>query len=76
MHLIGLDVGKLALRGRSQRAKRDGDDGENGNPGTYDANAHDRTFSGLGHDIERVIQSAPFDSVMDPLKSYQLGKHV
>ena len=55
MDLIGLDVGELALRGQSQRAQRGGNDEEDGNPGTHDAVAHDRTLSGR----KATTRSAP-----------------
>src|SRR5271166_3170483 len=76
MDLIGLDVRKLALRSHGQRAKRDGNDGENGNPGTYDADAHDRTLSGWqGHEARRAMQSAPCKHVMAPPLSYKISSH-
>ena len=68
MDLVCLYVGQLALRGYGQRAKRNADNDEDGNPGTYDADTHDRTLSASGP--RRKARQWP-----GPLKSYLSGRH-
>jgi hypothetical protein len=69
--LIGLDVGQLALRGQAQRAERDGHERQDGNPGTYDADAHDRTLS--CHRATTWSAFIDWKRALGPLKSYLLN---